>query len=295
MKRYEIHNFLPFRRQRKAKHENPCPLFYGDLALLNGQLEVIASRGTHLQVGKQIPVNLSNRRFLAQNLPDGKRVALRERYAVRLFTGELLRLGLTVLLMPCGPLSRDAAAMCYLAEGGNVAVSPQLRRAAETVGEPVEEGGEAPLTEAECLAAEDEMALLDTVLSPDGETRLADYIRCVADYAGCSIRYLEATDLPLSACGQNRERLTAFLLCACLTARKTENSGAGITAEQVGSRLRICVRTNCPESENLPLRFLQNPAFSGAGAEFAPDVSLTLTDTLELPDLSQKRTVTPFL
>lgn len=73
MKRYEIQNYLPFRRQQRSKQESSCPLFYGDFALVNSRFEVLASRGVHMPEGKRVSLSGVGHRFLSMHLTDRTR------------------------------------------------------------------------------------------------------------------------------------------------------------------------------------------------------------------------------
>ena len=286
MKPYEVHNYLSFRRQQRSKQESTCPLFYGDFALLNSRFEVLASRGIHMQEGKRVSLSGVGHRFLSMHLTDRTRVATRDRSGVRIFSGELLPLGVTVTVVPHGELSRNATAMCYLSGHGGILVSPQLRKAVD-MGSAWEPGVETgvfsdigsldPSCEAECLAAENELLQLDAVLRPNGETLLANYCHCVADYAGCCIDLMCADDLRLSVCGRERGRLTVFLLCAFLAARKTASSGAEVAVSTAQNRLCVNVRMHFSPSEQPPVRFLQSPLFESVSAVPLPDGGLSLT------------------
>ena len=48
-KPYEIHNYLSFRKQQEHKQEKACPLFYGELAVLNSRFRILAARGMTLE------------------------------------------------------------------------------------------------------------------------------------------------------------------------------------------------------------------------------------------------------
>lgn len=286
MKRYEIQNYLPFRRQQRSKQESSCPLFYGDFALVNSRFEVLASRGVHMPEGKRVSLSGVGHRFLSMHLTDRTRVATRDRSGIRIFSGELLPLGVTAVITPHGNLFRNATAMCYLSEHGEMLVSPQTRKVANAgsapepdcgAGEDADFDGSDLSCEAECMAAENELLQLDAVLRPGGETALADYCRCVADYAGSRIDLTCADDIPLSACGRRQGFLTVFLLCAFLTARKTVDSGAEVAVSTGQNRLCVSVRIRFPSPNPTPLRFLQSPIFESVSATPLPDGYLSLT------------------
>ena len=285
MKRYEIQNYLPFRRQQRSKQESSCPLFYGDFALINSRFEVLASRGVHMPEGKRVSLSGVGHRFLSMHLTDRTRVATRDRSGIRIFSGELLPLGVTAVITPHGNLFRIATAMCYLSEHGEMLVSPQTRKVANAPAPEPDHGAEEDADfdgsdlscEAECMAAENELLQLDAVLRPGRETTLADYCRCVADYAGSRIDLTCADDILLSACGRRQGFLTAFLLCALLTARKTVASDAEVAVSAGQNRLCVSVRMRFPSPNPTPLRFLQSPIFESVSATPLPDGNLSLS------------------
>lgn len=260
---HEVHNYQSFRKQQEHKHEKACPLFYGDLAVLDSRFRILAARGMTLEQKTELLLPPAGQRFLSGNLSEGTRVAVRHPLGPLVFSGELLPAGLTVALLPIDRTAGVAGAMCYLSGSGRLAVSPQLRKLAPSGNDPDP-----------CMALENEMQLLDTVLRPETGVNAADYCRRVSEYAGCAVRIdADAAGLPLSVSAHDRARIAAFLLCSFLILRKQGLDGADVTVVNLGDSMEIGI-TGTPavyQPEEKALTLPEDPAFAAATVETLPD------------------------
>ena len=79
MNQHELHNYLPFDTQYRNKYEDSCPLFYGELAVADGDFRILAARGPSLCEGSRFALTDANKRFLFKTLTESRRVVLRRR------------------------------------------------------------------------------------------------------------------------------------------------------------------------------------------------------------------------
>lgn len=108
MNQHELHNYLPFNTQYRNKYEDSCPLFYGELAVADGDFRILTARGPSLCEGSRFALTDANKRFLFKTLTESRRVVLRRRSQIVLVSGELLPAGFYILLLPEG--ERNAVA-----------------------------------------------------------------------------------------------------------------------------------------------------------------------------------------
>lgn len=256
MNQHELHNYLPFNTQYRNKYEDSCPLFYGELAVADGDFRILTARGPSLCEGSRFALTDANKRFLFKTLTESRRVVLRRRSQIVLVSGELLPAGFYILLLPEGERNAVAGAMSYLAGMRDMILSAAARKAAEkSVGD---EG---------FSAAEDEMTLLDGVLRPESGLSLAELCERIAFYAGCHIRFddsLRRVSLP--ELRSERIRLTAFLLCIFLILRKVDPDGADLAFDCGGGfSCRVLLRSTLPVSGDLLSALeavLRHPSFA---------------------------------
>lgn len=227
-----LNNFLSFRSLYRNKYEDACPLFYGDLAIADSAFRILAARGQAFHEGSRFILSETNKRFLSKNLTETRRVVLRQRSRLCWASGELLPVGLYVLLLPIGDRVGLAGAASYLSQTRELALTAAARKTAQDC-----------QTEEGVMAAEDEMSLLDGILRPETGITMLELCERVAYYAGCNIRFdrsIRELSVPQLHC--ERVRLTAFLLCFALILRKRDPDGAFLSiASDGGSRLRLTV------------------------------------------------------
>lgn len=240
-------------------------MFYGDLAVLDSRFRILAARGMTLEQETELLLQPAGQRFLSGTLSEGTRVAVRHPLGVLVFSGELLPAGLTVALLPIDRTAGVAGVMCYLSGSGRLAVSPQLRKLAPSGSDPDK-----------CMALEDEMQFLDTVLRPENGVNVPDYCRRVSEYAGCAVRIdADAAELPLSVSAHDRARITAFLLCTFLILRKQGLDGADVTVVNLGDSMEIGItgKPAAHKPDGKALTLPEDPAFASVTVETLPDGS----------------------
>lgn len=263
MNQHEINNYLSFKKQYKNKYEDACPLFYGDFALVDGGMRILAARGLTLCEGNVLALTDTNRRFLMKTLSESQRVVLRQRSGLFLIFGELLPAGLYAVLIPHGDKNEVAGAMAYLSQMQPLILAPAVRKLVR----------EESSTAETCMAAEEETAQIDGILHPEPGLSLAELCERVASYAGCHIQIDRS--MPADAeppAGHDRIRLTGFLLCAFLILRKHEPDGLTVSLLRDGRVWRMTVRSVFPLSEEMREEVcngLKHPAFADFELEWA--------------------------
>ncbi len=255
MSQYELNNYLSFNTQYRNKYEKACPLFYADLAIADSEFRILAARGQGFAEGACFALSDVNKRFLFKTLTEKRRVVLRQRSRICVVSGELLPVGLYVLLLPHGDKVSVAGAASYLARTQDIVLSAAVRKLAETC-----------LTEAGFMEAEDETAMLDGILCPESGITMSEFCTRIAYYAGCRIRLDSAMrELRIPHLRCDRVRLTAYLLCVALILRKCDPDGASLSIEGEGADCRLtAVCSPLPSEVDCPELFLalRYPPFS---------------------------------
>lgn len=262
MNQHEINNYLSFKKQYKNKYEDACPLFYGDFAIVDGRMHILAARGLTFCEGGVFTMTDANRRFLMKTLSENQRVVLRRRSDLFLIIGELLPAGLYAILVPHGDKNEVAGAMAYLAQTKNILLSPAVRKLVREEDDSAEP----------CIAAENETAQIDGILHPEPGVLLPELCERIAAYAGCRIEIdWSAFGNPEPLSGREQIRLTGFLLCAFLILRKHEPDGLTVSLRRDGCGWRMMVGSTFPLSEEMRdevCNSLDHPAFDGFELEW---------------------------
>lgn len=283
----ELRNYIPFQKQQEGKDEVACPAFCGDLAVLDDRFRVLAARGLFLKAETALSLPPTEREVVLRALTERDRIAVCVADGIAVFFGELLPVGLFLVLLPHGKTDAVARALCYLAERGGLTVSDAVRACA--CGRPDPQL---------CMELETELLRPALLLSADGDgIRMRERCHALSLYAGCAIRYGEDTDAPLMLSPSTCRLLHAFLLCTLLELRRSCTDDALI---------ELFARYGVPllsvKSGVLPKRscgslfgFLSHPSFRACAVERTKDGRICLTLCLPRPERKTPLRAEPFV
>lgn len=269
-----LQNYLPFEEQLFQKKKPNCPLFYGDLALLDEQFRVLEYRGPHIKKGERFALSDSERTFLLGNLSEQNRVVIVHNSNLLIVSGEFLSAGLFIAVRPPERTARVACALNLLATDEPILLSQAVMKLATRCDR-----------ETDFRDAESELHLLDAVLRPLPAHPITHaYLRTLSNYAGCAVRLTLEPNTVFPDTNSALSRMIAFLLCTLLSLRRQDPDGPqlSICTTQNGLTLELQGQLSPFAKESEPFAYLtRHPAFADVQADLSPNGRVTLRLTIQ--------------
>lgn len=231
----EIDSYVPEAFFRDGKEGLACRECHEDFAVVapTEGYRLLAARGSNLKTGATLEIPQKEQHFLEAAMSEQTRVAILGRHGILIACTELLpTTGLLPMLLPHGSPEGIAHCLRTLSRYRPVC-SPALSHLSDT-GRP----------ERYYTALCEQLDFCERILQPDTEADFRLHCAHIAEFAGCRTDVTALPVGPLPLIEPDRNRWTAFLLCALLALRG--NGARTPTLQTVVS---------CPGSVTLRLKY----------------------------------------